>query len=58
VPAPGRKKLDTRRVECFFVGYEKTSKSFRFFNPKARTILVSRDAVFKEGGSLCVFSEE
>jgi hypothetical protein len=49
VPVVGRKKLDARSVECYFLGYEVSSKAYCFFDPRTRRLLISRDVVFKEG---------
>jgi hypothetical protein len=47
---PGLKKLDDRSTRVIFVGYESGSKAFRFYDPNTDRVIVSRDAVFDEGG--------
>uniref|UniRef100_A0A0K8SGT5 Retroviral polymerase SH3-like domain-containing protein n=3 Tax=Lygus hesperus TaxID=30085 RepID=A0A0K8SGT5_LYGHE len=48
VPAEKRKKLDHRATPCIFVGYSLESKAYRFYDPKKRCILISRDVTFVE----------
>jgi transposase InsO family protein len=45
---PHLKKLDDRSTAMVFVGYEPGAKAWRFYDPVARRVHVSRDAVFKE----------
>ena len=46
-----RKKLDDKSEKCIFIGYSEYSKAYRFFNPVSHKVVVSRDAIFDEGGS-------
>ena len=45
---PHLKKLDDRSTAMVFIGYEPGAKAWRFYNPVARRVHVSRDAVFQE----------
>ena len=42
------KKLDDRTRPLVHLGTEPDSKAYRFFNPKTRKIIISRDVVFNE----------
>ncbi|WVZ61109.1 hypothetical protein U9M48_011031 [Paspalum notatum var. saurae] len=41
-------KLDDRSTPMVFVGYKAGTKAYRFYNPVARRVHVSRDAMFEE----------
>lgn len=41
-------KLDKKAIEMIFVGYEQGSKGYRFWDPAAHKIVVSRDVIFDE----------
>lgn len=43
-----RTKTDPHTVECAFVGYPDDHKAWRFYDPKSRKVILSRDAVFDE----------
>ena len=43
-----RKKLDPKTIKLTFVGYDLENGSYRFWNPKTRKIVRSRDAEFIE----------
>ena len=43
-----RIKLDARVVKCWFIGYSKREKAYRFEDIKSGRVLVSRDAQFME----------
>jgi len=45
-----KRKLDAKYEPCMFIGYCEHSKAYKFFNPKSHKIIVSRDAIFDEGG--------
>jgi hypothetical protein len=45
---PNLKKLDDQSTAMVFIGYEPGAKAWRFYDPVARRVHVSRDAVFKE----------
>ena len=42
-------KLEDRRKEMVFVGYERGTKGYRCFNPNTHKVHLSRDAIFEEG---------
>lgn len=47
---------------CILIIYYEYSKAYRFYNPKSHQIIISRDAIFDEGGvwdqqKLCVDDE-
>ena len=44
----GRKKLDPKTVKGIFVGYEKTSLSYRVYFPETNTLKASRNVTFHE----------
>lgn len=48
IPKEERRKLDAKSKKCVFVGYSSTQKAWRFWDPVARAIIVSRDATFIE----------
>ncbi|CAL9021612.1 unnamed protein product, partial [Prunus brigantina] len=49
---PVEKKLDSRTVSCFFIGYPEGSKGYRFYCPKNTTRFVeTQRAVFMENES-------
>jgi len=45
-----RRKLDAKFNPFVFIGYCENSKAYKFYNPKSHKIIVSRDAIFDEGG--------
>src|SRR5258705_597362 len=47
-PAERRTKLDPRAKEMVFIGYEPSSKAWRFWDRAAHRVVISRDAVFNE----------
>jgi transposase InsO family protein len=48
---PHLKKLEDRSSPMVFIGYEQGAKAWRFYDPVARRVHVSRDAVFQEEAS-------
>lgn len=48
VPSQRRQKLDDNCLKCIFVGYSVESKAYRFYDPLAKKIIVSRDVIFDE----------
>ncbi|KAE8712086.1 cytochrome P450 71A9-like [Hibiscus syriacus] len=52
VPADERSKLDAKLNECIFLGYKKGVKGFKFWDPVANKIVISRDVVFDEQSML------
>ena len=51
VPKESRNKLDDKNEKCIFVGYDEQYKTYRFFHPITKKIIVSRDVIFKENES-------
>ena len=50
---PQIKKLDSRTISCYFVGYPERSKGYRFYCPNHTTRIVeTRDAEFLENGEI------
>lgn len=48
VNAKVRTKLDDKAKACIFIGYDSTHMGYRFWDPKAKKIIVRRDATFWE----------
>lgn len=48
--APGRNKLQQKADQYILVGYGVDAGTYRLFDPKKRSILISRDVVFNEEG--------
>ena len=48
IPDSLRQKLDAKAQEVILVGYCKTSKAYRLWNPATRRIIISRDVIFDE----------
>jgi len=48
VPRERRDKLDSKSVECVFVGIAENRKGFVCINPRRNTVVVSRDVSFHE----------
>jgi len=46
--SPGLDKLYPRSMKCVFVGYYRTQKGYRCYNPSTRKFLVSADVAFFE----------
>jgi hypothetical protein len=50
---PHIKKLDSKTVSYYFIGYPEKSKSFRFYYPSHTTRIVeTRHAIFFENGNI------
>jgi len=49
IPKEKRKKLDSRATPCIFVGYIISTEQYFIYDPLDRTLLCSRDVVFREG---------
>ena len=45
---PHEKKLDSKTVSCFFVGYSERSRGFRFYCPSTKNIIETDNAKFIE----------
>jgi hypothetical protein len=48
VPKAERRKLDSKSLKCFFVGYSLSQKAYRFWDVIGRKIKISRDVIFDE----------
>jgi hypothetical protein len=48
IPKENRSKLDSKSLQCFFVGYDTNSKVYRVFDPVSKKIHLSRDVIFDE----------
>ncbi|KAL0301598.1 UNVERIFIED_CONTAM: hypothetical protein Sradi_6436600 [Sesamum radiatum] len=48
VPSDERSKLDPKSKQCIFLGYKKGVKGYKVWDPAARKMVISRDAVFDE----------
>jgi hypothetical protein len=51
IPSEKRTKLEPSSEKGIFVGHSETSKAYRVYIPRQRKIAVSRDVIFKEGGT-------
>ncbi|GLT98425.1 hypothetical protein SLE2022_159300 [Rubroshorea leprosula] len=51
VPDEKRSKLDGKSEKFVFIGYDSSSKGYKFYNPSNGKIVISRDAEFDEGSS-------
>ena len=45
---PDERKLDSRTVSCYFVGYPERSRGYKFYNPTTRTFFETGNARFFE----------
>ena len=45
---PNQKRLDSRTVSCYFVGYFEKSRDFKFFDPTIRSFFKTSNARFLE----------
>lgn len=48
IPAVKRTKLDDKSHKCVLLGMSNESKGYRFFDPIAQKIIISRDVTFEE----------
>ena len=48
IPKAERRKLESKSLKCYFVGYSPTQKAYRFWDPVSRRIKISRDVIFDE----------
>lgn len=46
------KKIDVKSIECIFLGYNETSKAYRFYNLSNMTIKMNGNVVFNETNGL------
>jgi hypothetical protein len=47
-----QKKIDVKSIECIFLGYNETSKAYRFYNLSNMTIRINGNVVFNETNRL------
>ncbi|KAL4385189.1 hypothetical protein GQ457_15G016970 [Hibiscus cannabinus] len=52
VPGDERSKLDAKSKKGIFLGYKKDVKGYKFWDPVARKMVISRDAIFDEQSML------
>ena len=52
VPKEQRSKLDDKALPCIFIGYGNEEFNYKFWNPKTRKVIRSRDVVFYEEQTL------
>jgi len=45
---PNERKLDSRTISCYFVGYSERSRGFKFYDPKSKSIFETINARFFE----------
>ena len=60
---PNERKLDSRTVSCYFVGYPERSKGYKFYDPSSRSFFETGNAKFiEDSGSTqvkeVIFEEE
>ena len=48
VPKERRRKLDSKTIQCLFMGFNNETKASRLYDQTRRKIVISRDAVFDE----------
>ncbi|KAL4360887.1 hypothetical protein GQ457_04G022640 [Hibiscus cannabinus] len=48
VPGDERSKLDAKSKKCIFLGYKKGVKGYKFWDPVAKKMVISRDTIFNE----------
>lgn len=54
VPKVSRNKWDQKSVKHILVGYDKTIKGYRCFNPLRKRVIVSRDVTIIEKANLAL----
>ena len=45
---PNEKKLDSRTISCYFIGYSKRSRGYKFYDPTTKAIFETGNAWFFE----------
>ena len=48
IPVQKRTKLDSKTIECTFVGYCNQSKAYRVYDPTKDYVIITRDVIFNE----------
>ena len=48
IPKEKRKKLEFRAKKCILLGYAPGAKAYRLWDPKAHSVIISRDVIFDE----------
>jgi hypothetical protein len=52
IPSEERLKLDSKSRQCVFLEYGKVVKGYKFWDPMANKVMISRDVVFDENSML------
>ena len=45
---PNEKKLDSRTISCYFIGFSKRSRGYKFYDPTTKAIFEKENARFFE----------
>ena len=45
---PHERKLDSRKISCYFVGYDEHSRDYKFYDPTLRSFFETGNARFLE----------
>ena len=48
VPKERRKKLDSKAIQCLFMGFDNETKAYRLYDQIRHKIIISRDVIFDE----------
>ena len=56
IPKEKRTKLEPSGKKGIFIGYSETTKGYRIYIPRQRTIEISRDVIFEEDTALKISS--
>ena len=48
IPSKERSKLDLKSRQCVFLRYGKGVNGYKFWDPKANKVVISRDMIFDE----------
>ena len=52
IPKERTQKLNSKSKKCIFVGYRDGLKGYKLWNTTTRTVVYSRDVIFREFGSI------
>jgi hypothetical protein len=58
ISSEDRSKLDPKSKKCIFFDYEKWVKGYKFWDPVAQKVVISRDVVFDEKSMTKAFRED